>query len=331
MRSGVDIVRRVAAAAVVLCLASPAAAQDDHGFASFVLENDLFAGFDDDYTNGIQLSYLSGPELLPDWVYKAADELPVWLTAGEVRATVSLGQAMYTPGDITLRNPPHDDRPYAGWLYGAIGLIAKTDKTLDQLQLQVGVVGPAALGEQAQTYVHEVIDSPRPRGWSKQLHNEPGVVLTYQHSWHALTVGDDQGLALDVTPHIGGAIGNVFTYANAGATVRLGWNLPDDYGPPRIQPGLPGNGYFANHGDLGFYVFAGFDGRLVGRNIFLDGNTYGASRSVDKRVLVGDMQVGAALTWDRFRLAYTHVFRSEEFENQGGEDAFGAVSLTVRF
>ena len=29
------------------------------------------AGFDDDYTNGIQVSYMSGPDLVPDWVHEA--------------------------------------------------------------------------------------------------------------------------------------------------------------------------------------------------------------------------------------------------------------------
>ncbi|MEQ9639100.1 MAG: lipid A deacylase LpxR family protein [Alphaproteobacteria bacterium] len=324
--------RRLLAALAVVCLPIvPAVAQTDDGIGTFVLENDLFTGRDDDYTNGIQIGYLSGADLVPIWVHDAAALLPFYNVKTTVRSTVTIGQAMYTPADIRLKDPPRDDRPYAGWLYTSIGLIAEDGDQLDQLQLSVGVVGPLSGAEQAQKFVHKVINSPRPSGWSKQLHNEPGVILTYQHSDRAFVSGEVVGFAFDATPHFGGAVGNVMTYANAGVTLRLGYHLPDDYGPPRIQPSLPGNGYFEATDDVGWYLFAGFDARLVARNIFLDGNTFGSSRSVDKRLVVGDAQVGAAITWRRFRLAYTHVFRTKEFGDEDTPDAFGALSLSVKF
>jgi hypothetical protein len=54
---------------------------------------------------------------------------------------------MYTPRDITLANPPLDDRPYAGWLYATLGLGVETGRQLDQLALSLGVVGPESLAE----------------------------------------------------------------------------------------------------------------------------------------------------------------------------------------
>src|SRR3546814_12695699 len=67
---------------------------------------------------------------------------------GTVRTSYAVGQNMYTPDDVALRNPPLDDRPYAGWLYGSVGLIAETGRRLDQLELTLGVVGPASPAEQ---------------------------------------------------------------------------------------------------------------------------------------------------------------------------------------
>jgi len=123
----------------------------------------------------------------------------------------------------------------------------------------------------------------------------------------------------------------VFTYANAGMMLRLGQRLPLDYGPPRIQPSLPGSGFFVPQDGFGWYLFAGVEGRAVARNIFLDGNTFRDSRSVDKEPLVGDLQFGIALTWRNVRLSYTHVLRTREFETQDEADNFGAFSLSVRF
>jgi hypothetical protein len=137
---------------------------------------------------------------------------------------------------------------------------------------------------------------------------------------------------LDFTPHIGGALGNVYTYANAGVTIRYGKRLPNDYGPPRIQPGLPGSGVFSPVSGFDWYVFAGIDGRAVARNIFLDGNTFRDSRSVDKEPLIGDLQFGLVLYWPVMRLSYTHVLRTREFQTQqSSKDYFGSLSMSVMF
>ena len=306
--------------------------EEESGTFTFVLENDLFFGLDRDYTNGVQLAWMSEPDYAPQWALKAARLLPFFPESGKVRSSYAIGQNMYTPNDITDKDPPLDERPYAGWLYGAIGIVVETgEKQLDQLQLQLGIVGPASLAEQTQKYVHEVVHSPDPQGWDYQLKNEPGLVLTYQRSWRALVSTEINGFSIDATPHIGGALGNIYTYANAGATMRFGWNLPNDYGPPRIQPGLPGSGFFEQQDDIGLYFFAGLDARAVARNIFLDGNTWRDSRSVDKEPLVADAQVGVALTIKSARLAFTHVFRSREYKGQTNGDEFGAISLSVPF
>ncbi len=315
-------------------VASPdagAAAEPERGTLSLVFENDLFYDEDRHYTNGVRAAWLSRPDTTPRWALRAARWFPLFPDGGSVRTGYALGQNMYTPTDITLEDPPDDDRPYAGWLYGSIGLIAETGRRLDQLELTLGIVGPASLAEHTQKLVHEITGSDEPRGWDTQLKNEPGIVLTYQRSWRGYVSESVAGFAFDVTPHAGGAIGNVFTYANAGLTLRFGRRLPLDYGPPRIQPSLPGSGFFVPRDGFGWYLFAGVEGRAVARNIFLDGNTFRDSRSVDKEPLVGDLQFGIAFSWGDIRLSYTHVLRTREFEGQDGGDEFGAFSLSVRF
>ena len=321
----------LAATGSLVPLTAFAADEPETGTLSLMFENDLFYDTDRNYTNGVRASWLSGPDSTPAWALDAARWFPLFPDGGTVRTNYAIGQNMYTPDDIALTNPPLDDRPYAGWLYGSIGLIAETGRRLDQLELTLGVVGPASLAEQTQTIVHEITGSQEPRGWDTQLKNEPGVVLTYQRSWRGFVSESVSGFGFDATPHAGGALGNVFTYANAGLTLRFGRRLPLDYGPPRIQPSLPGSGFFVPQDGFGWYLFAGIEGRAVARNIFLDGNTFRDSRSVDKEPLVGDLQFGIALTWRNLRLSYTHVLRTREFETQDEADDFGAFSLSMRF
>src|SRR3546814_18821912 len=89
--------------------------------------------------------------------------------------------------------------------------------------------------------------------------------------------------------------------------MRLGQNLPVDYGAPRVQPSLPDSGYFEPVDDIGWYLFAGVHGRPVARNIFLDGHTFADSRRVDKQPPVGAPQIGIPLVLPADPLAPTHV------------------------
>lgn len=323
----------VATALTALFVSLPAFAADrsESGTLTLVFENDLFYNTDRHYTNGVRLSWMPRRDSTPGWALRIARLLPWFPTEGSVRHGYAFGQNMYTPRDIELVDPPRDDRPYAGWLYGAVGVGVETGRQLDQLGLMLGVVGPASLAEQSQKFIHKITGSDKPRGWDTQLENEPGIVLIYQRSWRGLATKTLAGSDLDLTPHIGGALGNVFTYANAGLTLRYGRRLPHDYGPPRIQPGFPGSAFFVPRGDFGWYLFAGLEGRAVARNIFLDGNTFRDSRSVDKKPFVGDVQFGLVLAWRTARMSYTHVLRTREFESQRERDDFGAIALSVQF
>lgn len=304
----------------------------ESGILSMNFENDLFYDTDHDYTNGVRIAWLSSANESPDWIVQAARMFPLFSGHGHVRTGYALGQSMYTPKDITQKNPPLNDRPYAGWLYGSIDVIAETDARLDQLGLMVGIVGPSSLAESTQKFIHRVIGVAQPEGWDTQIKNELGIVLIYQRSWRqAVDRKTFAGMSYDITPHAGGALGNVFTYANTGVTLRIGRPPSLDYGPPRIQPSLPGSGFFVPDRDIDWYFFSGIDIRAVARNIFLDGNTFGGGRRIDKEPFVGDLQLGFVVIWQRVRLSYTHVLRTREFKGQSGGDNFGAMSLSASF
>ncbi|WP_404381505.1 lipid A deacylase LpxR family protein [Caenispirillum salinarum] len=309
----------------------PRVVKDNKGIVTFQLENDLFTGTDRHYTNGVRLSYLSAENAVPDWVENAARPLPFFADEGNLRVSYALGQTMFTPEDITIAAPQPDERPWAGFTWGAIGLTNDAGSRLDNLELILGIVGPASQADDTQKLVHDIIKTTDPEGWDNQLHNEPVVNLSYKRTWRGWVESQALGLEVDAAPYVGGALGNAFTHGNVGLTVRFGDDLPADYGPPRIRPTLPGSDFFVPQQDFGWYVFAGMEGRLVARNIFLDGNTFRDSPSVEKNLLVGELQAGVAVTIGEVRLAYTHVVRSREYEGQDDLDRFGALSLSLRF
>lgn len=320
-------------ALAVLGLAAPAHAADgsDKGTLSLLFENDLFYNSDHDYTNGVLIGYTTAPQDTPDWAIDLARKLPFFAQEGEVRTRYALGQDIFTPHNLSLPNPPPTDRPYAGFLYGAFGLVDDNETSLDQLQVTLGIVGPASLAEDTQKFVHRIIHGTDPQGWATQLRDEPGLIIQYERSLKLIPPQSVFGLFFDAEPHYGIAIGNIYDYVNVGGMARLGINIPKDYGPLRIDPSLPGSGFYEPTGGVGAYIFAGVDGRAIARNLFLDGNSFQDSRSVSKMNLVGDLELGAAVTFRAFQLTFTHVMRTREYATQKTAAQFGAVNLSVRF
>ncbi len=312
----------------------------DKGVFSIAVENDsLSSGADRNYTSGIKLAYVS-----------QVDEVPGFLsgTRSLTRAIsgsdpdfwgVAFGQSIFTPEDINANPAPPDQHPYAGWLYMQIMVGAEEDREdgrdpryLDTYELEFGITGPSALGEEAQRGIHQVLGAPDPQGWDSQLNDEFAFAVSFDRRWRppwARLSTEVGGLEFDLTPNAGVTLGTLRTEARAGVAARIGWRLDNDYGPPRVRPSLSGVEHFSG-GPLSWQVFAGIEGRAVAHNLFLDGNTFEDSASVDRRPLVADFQTGFSISAGDWRLAYTYVWRTEEFETQPTRQDFGALAISVR-
>ena len=324
--------------------AKPAEHTRDYGRLTIIEENDSIYSWDDQYyTQGAEFLYLS-PSIGAGTAFNGPFEAMSgsWLapfnSGGQWRKRhyeIVLGQSVFTPSDISLSNPPKDDRPYAGWLYTGLGMIQDTDhRELDHLELLGGIVGPDSMGSNAQNDWHQFIGIGEGQGWNHQLHDEPGIMLTYERKWR-LYQPLFWGQEVDAIPELGATVGNVMTYGEAGLTLRFGQGLLADYGQARIRPASSGTSYFnsdAMTSPFGYYFYVAAQGRAVGHNIFLDGNTFQDSRSVDKKPLVGDLSAGLALYWwNRVRLDGSVTYRTKEFDGQHGNTMLAGFNLSFGF
>jgi hypothetical protein len=314
------------------------------GTFSVLFENDLFTGDDRYYTNGIKLSWMSRDlrqfrqwTHTPVWMRGFFESMDRFQPGREKNIGFFVGQKLFTPQDIQQRDLIPDDRPYAGWLYGGMSLNSKNTRALDTFELQLGLVGPASLGEETQNFVHEVRDIPTAEGWDNQLDNEVAFALFYQRKQRLWEYFEPSSLlGADVIAHAGAAAGTVYTYANTGMELRFGVNIPSDFGTSLIRPGgdvsAPVLTADAPHHDpnrLGVHVFGAVTGRAVLRDIFLDGNTFEDSHDVDKENLVGDFIWGAGVTFRRMKLTYSQVYRTQEFEEQDESSKYGSLNFTL--
>lgn len=312
-------------------------------------ENDLFYNEDRYYTNAVQARLIS-PDLrtfrdndvLPVEVGNVLGGVPLPGSADAARYNISVGfgQQIYTPADTGTTLPQKDDRPYAGYLYGLLALHAKKNDRLDTLELAAGIVGPSALGEQAQNEVHRVRGFELAKGWAHQLRDEPVAMLTWSRVWRLNAQNAEKGWGWDVLPRVALSAGTPLTQACVGGEVRFGWNPPLDFGSTTIRPGSgiiapPVNDESAARGsfwdNLGVHVFVGVEGRGVARNTFLDGNLWKNSPSIDKRPFVGELHWGVACSVYDLIVSYSHVFRTHEFRGQARGQNIGSITVGYIF
>jgi len=305
---------------------------------TFQIENDEVGGSDRHYTSGNKLSCAGS---MPGIVKRQLQPLVPDGMEGRFGLSYGLGHNFYTPDDLSETDLIEDDHPYAGWLYLDFGFNTEVRSAsgdlryLDNLGVQLGVVGPLAGGEEVQTFTHDVLNATEPEGWDNQLDNELGINFFYDRQWtglwrQPLTVdGKPSSLVIDMSPKLGAALGNIYTHAATGMTLRLGRFETNDHGPPAIRPSFAGSDRFPRTGGFSAYLFGGVEGRVVARNIFLDGNSFDSnSPNVDKETLVGEARFGLAVTYNDVRVSYTHVLRSREFEGQEPQ-AFGGVAVSI--
>ena len=321
--------------AVLISVSLPtfATETDSTGRLSFVFENDFFAGNDRNYTNGLKFIWIPDESTkTPKWASEAAQIIPWFPKDTKVKHGYAFGQSIFTPDNIRVRNPPKDSHPYAGWLYATMGVASEKNNQLDLVTFTLGIVGPAAMAKDSQKFIHKLIDSDDPKGWDTQLKNELGFILTHKHIWRGVKSFSLDKYKLDISPYTGLSLGNIHTNASIGATLRFGKNLPNDFGPPRVQPSMPsGTDFTPSSKQTNWYAFVGFEGQAVARNIFLDGNTFRKGRSVDKKPLTADIQFGVVWDWQDLRVGYTHVFRTKQFTTQKSTDGFGSITVNFAF
>lgn len=307
------------------------------------LENDYFAGTDSGYSSGLKLNWSSPvqPEY-PEYsfphflLYPLIRLIPFEKRPDRQRnITFALGQNIFTPEDIETEEVVKDDRPYAGVTYLSLGYHNRIPGHMDSVEVMMGLVGPGSGAEQCQKAIHRFFDDIEPKGWDNQLDNEPVIGLIYEHK-NKLVEPEGSGLDYDMILSTGGGVGNALTYCNVGLQLRTGWNLPNDFGIMPIRPissfnGAPTNTKSGLAAKLGVQLFVSVEGRGVVHNIFLDGNTFKDSHSVDGKPVVGDMMGGLNLIMGPGQLSFAYVFRSKEFETQKTAQQFATINLSFAY
>ncbi len=146
----------------------------------FGFDNDIWNKTDYYYTNGVSFTF-TAPFL------KKSPLNYILIPFNKYNDTHSLyglvlKQEMYTPVDLITPAIKPDDRPFASVLYLSEFRVSNNLKKFVQYrsELQLGVIGNYALGEQTQSFIHVITPSEVPEGWDYQIKND--LILNYNFS-----------------------------------------------------------------------------------------------------------------------------------------------------
>jgi len=325
---------------LLMCGMADCAAQSTdprRGARTVTLENDFLTGSDNNYTNGLGVTWVSkdvGTYEEQSFVRRWGQFwsfLPFVGDAGYRNyVSWSLAQEMHTPDDINLANPPLDDQPYAGVLYLDSVIYARKERWGHAWQLRVGVVGPASQAEHTQRWIHELVNSDEPMGWNTQLPNEPVINVGYTGTYR-LAEGDlGNSASWRVIPVAQAGLGNYFTGAGLGIYGEVGWNLVDAMGGTALRQGFNA----ASTVGVGpvdrwsVSLSGGVMGYGVVHYLPLDGTVFKDSRSVNSEPFIGMATIGITARHRGFVFFVGRTYFSKTFETERSRVSFGTMSLS---
>jgi lipid A 3-O-deacylase len=287
----------------------------------FEFDNDVFFQSDNNLSNRWSVQKHSAIaadwETLPKPAAYIGNRLPTLKGKGLAhRAGLTIAQTIQTPNDIRRRDLINNDVPYAGVITVQGSWYAYDDSEFRGFEITTGILGPIALGEQAQKAFHKLSGRMLPQGWGNQLHNEPLLGLGYMRKKKILRIGDPSGFSFDSAINGNASAGNLFTHATAAMELRFGRNMPGGFvHAPNITgygmnyvAALPPARYRAGS----FYGSIALRATALAHSAFLDGNLFRDSHRVDKKPLVG--QIIAGFHYERMHVGvHLYVLASSAF------------------
>ena len=241
---------------------------------------------------------------------------------------------LYTPKDLNESKLLVDDRPYAGYMYLQAALHQVKDDALLSLTTQLGIVGPSSKMESVQKFIHDLIGSPYPQGWEHQIQDELIVQLNFSHKKY-YRLNPLYGYHASLLPEYGFELGNASTKAYTAALFRWGEGIPEDFGAYLIDntstSKIPLKKEGISKKKWRYYLNFSLKANAIARNIFLDGNSFKESHSVEKNNFTLDIGYGFSFAYKDFSIDYLRKHTSKEFKTQDEYYSYGSLLFSYHY
>ncbi|MCR9392583.1 lipid A deacylase LpxR family protein [Vibrio alginolyticus] len=315
---------------IILTLLSPVAIASTKSTVSFTIDNDGIFGVDQDYTNGVFLSYATD-QLIQESQWK-------WLSlANSEHANIDkielvLGHKMWTPSDIEADYPLINDRPYAGYLHTEINYLSLTSDKAVRYNFTIGATGESSLSEKAQEIVHGITGSTDPQGWDYQIEDKVAFSLGYR-VFNKLMRSEEQKTQWEITNINDINAGNFRSDVSQGVMFRWGTNLANSIGAANISVESPFSASMNAQNTSSWFLFTGFEGRYRFNDMTIEGDRPGIPEpSAPYDVTLQNWQASAVagVSWynQNYGASITFTIKTPDYE-EAQTDVYGTGSFSV--
>jgi lipid A 3-O-deacylase len=292
-------------------------------YFKFNYDNDFFSATDRYYTQGIYL------ELIMPFIKKSPLSkllIPINKTALNYYG-IKAEQDVFTPRSIRHNSIFYGERPYAGVFFISHFLVSINTEKKQKLStgIDLGIIGPAAKGEEEQKGIHKALQNIQPLGWQYQIASD--YVLNYNLKFEKGLVAKKH---LEFIGYINSRTGTLYDDYGIGAFLRTGWMSS-------YFKNLGVNSYSKDNNSKKFqcYFFAKAELKAVAYNATMQGGMFNKNSvytisSKDIKRAVATAIVGIVISYKRVSIEYTKVYISSEFR-YGLAHGWGHCCITVCF
>lgn len=288
----------------------------------FRTDNDSYLGYGQDryYTNGLFITFRHAADQNR---LKSSVEKKIW----EIEA----GQKMYNPKSGQVTDIRQVDRPFAGYLYAgtSINWLYSKENNL-KLSLQLGTIGPSALGENGQVFLHKLIGFYEIKGWESQVRDELGVnaIAEYNHLLHR-----SSSQKTDFTLTTNGRLGNTFSGAGIGLLFRAG-NVNQLFNSVSTNSTLSNNSKTEPLTGKESFFYAEPALNYVAYDATVEGGLFRDDKgpiTFDVKPLVFSQQLGFMYSKNRWTLDLSVIFKSHEIKSTAKAHQYGSLAFYYHF
>lgn len=293
-------------------------------YISLNYDNDFFSATDRYYTQGIRLDFIH-----PVVRYSPFSYSLIRLNKNAVNYYgFHVQQDVFTPVSIRYMGGAiyYGERPFTAVFFISHSLtsINKEKKLLLRTQLDLGILGPYAKGEEEQKGIHKAINNIEPQGWENQLSSD--VVVNY-------TTKIEKGFVnfknFELMGNSTARLGTLYTDLGIGLHSRFGIFCP----------------YFNNLGlektaaerrnDFKIYLLGSAASKVVAYNATLQGGLFNRSSvytlpDSDVTRVVAELMGGIVIAYKHVSLEYSKYYITPEFK-KGVDHSWGKFAINVSF
>ncbi len=262
----------------------------DSSYIRLSYDNDFFQGHDFYYTQGFSF----------DGIFPVFRKNPVNKVlfhdrnADYEKYGLRIESDVYTPTDISADSILTRNHPYSAVAYLEFFRMSYAPKANRKVSsaLDIGIIGPAALGKEMQTGIHEALNMDPPQGWQYQIQNEP--FLNY-------TLRLEQQVLESRSRFSAGAI----------AEVRAGNYLTEASLGIELSVGRKNNLFTGTENKIQWYFYSQSYMHAVGYDATLEGGLFNRNSQyiisqINMEPLVAEQHIG-------FVVSVPHVYASLDF------------------